>query len=321
METIKIDSLEIFKQATYSFSPFLSKEVNNNAYISVVVTNNCQCNCPYCINSETDRTQYLPVNKAISNIEKLLKNVPQLHKTDVILLGGEPTLHPQLFELIYELRKLQTKQNLGTIRITTNGIKLKNNEEFIAKLVNEENGVEGINISYHNEDFVKFNELRDIYGIIKVFNPNCKVRVNTNVWKGNLDNFGDLITHITNVVNEVDEIRISNIIPKDSFSVNPINKKDGSELVINTIDYIRLFDKILNFYQKRGYAIFENPDTLGFVRYYLIPYISPIIFNYNFDSKVSEQVCENNGSKINTFKCLVNGDISLSWNTKNIINL
>ena len=37
---------------------------------------------------------------------------------------------------------------------------------------------------------------------------------------------------------------------------------------------------------------------------------------YNIGSKVSEQICENDiqNRKIHTFKCLVTGDISLSWN-------
>lgn len=61
--------------------------------------------------------------------------------------------------------------------------------------------------------------------------------------------------------------------------------------------------------------------TLGFVRYLLIPTPCPIIINWNSGSRVAEQVCENDipNRKVNTFKCLVNGDISLSWNTNNII--
>ena len=69
--------------------------------------------------------------------------------------------------------------------------------------------------------------------------------------------------------------------------------------------------------------IFENPKTLGFVKYLLIPTPVPIIINWNLDSAVSEQICENNikSREINTFKCLVSGDISLSWNENNILNI
>lgn len=39
-------------------------------------------------------------------------------------------------------------------------------------------------------------------------------------------------------------------------------------------------------------------------------------FPYKEGSRVSEQICENDikNRKIHTFKCLVTGDISLSWN-------
>lgn len=44
-----------------------------------------------------------------------------------------------------------------------------------------------------------------------------------------------------------------------------------------------------------------------------------------YDSKINlrENICENDirNRKINTFKCLVSGDISLSWNKNNILNL
>ena len=43
-----------------------------------------------------------------------------------------------------------------------------------------------------------------------------------------------------------------------------------------------------------GLTVIDNPDTLGFVRYVLIPWKFPIIINWNIGSKVSDQVCENN---------------------------
>lgn len=68
---------------------------------------------------------------------------------------------------------------------------------------------------------------------------------------------------------------------------------------------------------------YENNPNLRTVRYCLIPRPCPIIVNWNLGSTVSEQICENEiGSvTVNTFKCLVSGDISLSWNTNNIIEL
>lgn len=311
METININSLEIFKSPLYYYNSDIGSYVNNYAYISLVVTNNCQCSCPYCINSATDRRLNVPVEKALNNIGSLLKVIPE---PDIILLGGEPTLHPQLFELVEGLRRFE---NIGTVRITTNGIMLKNNENFIQRLVDKEKGVEGINISFHNQDFMTYQDLEWVYKTIKKHNKDIKVRINSNVWKGNLDIVSDIKQHLSLLGESYDEIRISNIIPKDSFSVNKIN--EGQHLILETEEYKNLFKELMMDYSDKGFAIIENPDTLGFVKYYLIPTKRPIIINWNFDSRVSDQVCENRDRRINTFKCLVNGDISLSWNTKDTI--
>lgn len=151
---IQTNSLEIFKQNVYL--PTDIGLVSNNAFLSIVVTNKCQCKCPYCINSETDQRLQLPIDKAVDNIQKLVKTYGV---KEAILLGGEPLLHPELFRL---LRELRLKSGLEMIRLTTNGIKLKNNPEFIKLLVDKEVGIQGLNISFHNEDFLSFEELRDI---------------------------------------------------------------------------------------------------------------------------------------------------------------
>lgn len=91
-------------------------------------------------------------------------------------------------------------------------------------------------------------------------------------------------------------------------------------MALSNEKYESLFTDFIKQYKDR-YTIFENKGTLGFVRYLLIPTKVPIIINWNIGSMVSDQICENDieNRKINTFKCLVNGDISLSWNTKNVI--
>lgn len=70
MNLIDISSLEIFK--TNRYFPTSIGMVSDNAYISIVATNKCQCSCPYCINSDTDHSLSLPIDKAISNIRKIV---------------------------------------------------------------------------------------------------------------------------------------------------------------------------------------------------------------------------------------------------------
>lgn len=311
---IRTDSLEIFKQNEYTLTDI--GYVSNNAYLSIVATNNCQCNCPYCINSETDRRLNLPLDKAIANINKL---VDKYHVKEAIILGGEPLLYPKIGWLIH---RLKYQCGLKKVRLTTNGIRLASygmcDRAFVGNLCAA--GLDGINISFHNEDLISFEELADVYAKFKEMG--VKVRINTNIWRGNHDDVGMMLRFLRKIAPYCDEVRVSNIIPKDSFSVNSINREDNN-LILDDNEYISIFNGILSHYANKGYAIFENPKTLGFVRYLLIPTEKPIIINWNIGSTVSEQVCENDieNRQVNTFKCLVNGEISLSWNTNNVLKL
>ena len=300
---IKTNSLEIFKQNEYRQTDI--GYVSNNAYLSIVATNKCQRNCFYCINSHTDRTLELPIDKAIKNIQKA---VDKYHIKEAVILGGEPLLHKDIISLCEKVKQT----GIQKLYLTTNGIKLVNNEALIDGLSKY---LTGINISFHNEDFITFSDLTEIYSQFHI--RGVKVRINTNIWRGNHDTLTSMIDFIRFISRDgifqvCDEIRVSNLIPKDSFSVNEIN--GDMSLILSNEEYENLFTK---------YLAFENEETLGFVKYYLIPNQIPVILNWNLDSKVAEQVCENdiNDKKINTFKCLVNGEISLSWNTNNIIKL
>ena len=314
-KSIKTDSLEIFKQNEYFLTDI--GYVSNNAYLSIVATNRCQCNCPYCINSETDRRLEMPLNKALTNIKKL---VAKYHVKEAIILGGEPLLYSEITELISSLK---TVCGLKVVRLTTNGIRLVKpdgtpDQDFISALCDA--GLDGINISFHNEDFITWDQLALVYDSFHA--RGIKVRANTNIWRGNNDK--QYLPFIWKLQQYCDEIRVSNIIPKDDFSVNPSNNDEGQNMILSNREYENIFSFILNWYAlHKDVAIFENEKTLGFVRYFLIATDKPIIINWNIGSTVSDQVCENSlgERQINTFKCLVSGEISLSWNNNNILKL
>ena len=308
---IRTDSLEIFKQNEYTLTDI--GYVSNNAYLSIVATNKCQRNCFYCINSHTDKTLELPIDKAIKNIKRA---VEKYHIREAVILGGEPLMHSDILELCHRVKRAGIRK----LFLTTNGIKLSNNDLLIDGLSDY---LAGINISYHNDDFITFAELERIYR--EFHEHGVKVRINTNIWRGNHDTFDSMTKFVRMLTRDsflqvCDEVRVSNLIPKDSFSVNDINN-DTSRILSNE-EYENLFTKYLAF-EGMTNAIFVNPKALGFVRYYLIPSTVPVILNWNIGSTVSDQVCENDveNRQINTFKCLVNGEISLSWNTNNVLKL
>lgn len=307
------NSLEVLRTCNYVQNDKLNALVSDNLYLSIVATNSCQCDCPYCINSLTDRTLQMPLEKAKKNISKAIK---ELDVKEAVILGGEPTLYKDLFPLINFLKE----SSLRRVGLTTNGIKLKD-RDFLINLIHT--GIDFINISYHNEDFITFDDLYDIYNFFKSEKYSWqKIRINTNIWKGNHDNLEELDYFINQISPCCDEIRVSNIIHKDSFSVNSNNREDADNMYMTDEEYKKLFTEFIEL-KAKDYTIIYNTKALGFVQYYLIPSKVPVIVNWNIDSKVSEQVCENNlqEKKIHTVKCLVSGDISLSWNTDNIIEL
>ena len=308
-------SLEVLRECIYEENDGLGAMVSNNLYLSVIATNACQRNCPYCINSLTDRSLSLPYEKACKNI---LKATKKFGIKEAVILGGEPTLYPKLLDLISFLKNDCKLRRVG---FTTNGIRLTD-DKYLIDIIKSD--VDFINISYHQDDeFISYKELKHIRSIYNKYKrDNQKLRINTNVWKGNHDKFDELLSWLDHISVCCDEIRLSNIIHKDSFSVNPNLVEEANKMYMPDSDYEELFTKVINHY-KKYYTIIYNSEALGFVNYYLIPSPVPIIVNWNIDSKVSEQICENDlaHKKVHTVKCLVTGDISLSWNTSNIVDL
>ena len=303
MRAIQKDSLEIFK--TNIYIPQDIGLVSNNAYLSVVATNKCNRNCPYCINGDTDHSLSIPIRKMTKNVSEL---VNRYNVKEAIILGGEPTLHPDICNVIHGLKYA----GIEIVRLTTNGIALT--DQLLKDMVAY--GLYGLNLSFHNEDFISYERVSQIYALCKELG--IKLRINTNIWRGNHDYLVSFLNFYYTIMDKCDEIRVSNIIPKDSFSVNPKNDEKAAQMILPDDEYHEFFQHLCDYFSQT-HTLIENKDTLGFVRYILIPTKCPIIVNWNIGSKVAEQVCENDiaNRKINTFKCLVSGNISLSWNEGN----
>ena len=303
MRAIQKDSLEIFK--TNIYIPQDIGLVSNNAYLSVVATNKCNRNCPYCINGDTDHSRSIPIRKMTKYVSEL---VNRYTVKEAIILGGEPTLHPDICNVIHGLKYA----GIEIVRLTTNGIALT--DQLLTDMVTY--GLYGLNLSFHNEDFITYERLSQIYALCKKLG--IKLRINTNIWRGNHDTVSEFLDFYQTITDKCDEVRVSNIIPKDTFSVNPKNDEKAAQMILPDFVYNKFFQDLCDYYSQNR-TLIENKDTLGFVRYILIPTKCPIIVNWNIGSKVAEQVCENDiaNRKINTFKCLVSGNISLSWNEGN----
>lgn len=108
--------------------------------MSIVATNKCNKNCPYCINSETDGISELPLEKAIQNIKKA-HDILEIR--ECVILGGEPTCYKNLIDLIKELNQI----GFNKIVMTSNGVLL--DTKMINSLI--ESGLTHLNVSVHTE--------------------------------------------------------------------------------------------------------------------------------------------------------------------------
>lgn len=91
------------------------------------LTTQCNLQCPACYASSSPvLTHYLPLEAAVHAVEAALER--EGRRLDVVMLsGGEPTVHPQIRELIERLCALPVTR----ILVNTNGIRLASDDAFV----------------------------------------------------------------------------------------------------------------------------------------------------------------------------------------------
>ncbi len=93
------------------------------------ITNDCNLNCPICFTyNRPDRKYY----KSVSDMRKIVDHIlEQAGNVELInITGGEPTLHPDLFELLETCRH----ERIGRITMNTNGIKIADEPDFAKRI-------------------------------------------------------------------------------------------------------------------------------------------------------------------------------------------
>lgn len=130
----------------------------------VEITDKCNLSCPICyadsgVEEISEKTKEKREHKSLAEINQLLDNIVNNEGEAQIvqLSGGEPTLHPDFFEII-ELAKTKAIKHL---MINTNGIKIAKSQEFCQRLAQYMPGIE----IYLQFDSLQPDSLRDLRGI------------------------------------------------------------------------------------------------------------------------------------------------------------
>jgi uncharacterized radical SAM superfamily Fe-S cluster-containing enzyme len=101
------------------------------------ITDRCNLRCPVCYAGSAPDTGG---HRTMEEIEHMLDAVVEWEgQPDVLQLsGGEPTLHPQFFEVLAAARRRPIRH----LMVNTNGLLIAQNPEFVEKLAEDKRGLE-----------------------------------------------------------------------------------------------------------------------------------------------------------------------------------
>ena len=128
-------------------------------FVETMITQVCNLSCTGCTNySDLQHEGYVTWAEGKSQIESWLERVDIL---DFGILGGEPTVNPEVNQWILGLRELMPK---AQIRFTTNGILLSKKPDIIRHMVEIGNCVFKIAIHTPNPELEEVvNQIFDMY--------------------------------------------------------------------------------------------------------------------------------------------------------------
>lgn len=118
------------------------------------ITSTCNLECPICFASSGPGGKHLPVDECRAAIDHLVaaEGRPEILQ----LSGGEPTIHPQFFE-IYDYA---CSQPIDYVMINTNGLRLARDRAFAERLAEQRHRVE-VYLQFDGLEESNYASLRD----------------------------------------------------------------------------------------------------------------------------------------------------------------
>jgi len=122
----------------------------------VEITDQCNLTCPICYAESSPHKQ---TYRSLETIEKMLDAIVKNEKeADIVQIsGGEPTIHPQFFDIL----DLAKHKPIKHIMVNTNGIKIAQDKKFVEKLATYMPGFE----IYLQFDSFQEHALKELRGL------------------------------------------------------------------------------------------------------------------------------------------------------------
>lgn len=99
---------------------------------AIEISNHCNARCPVCLADNRD-TFHLTLAEVREAVEGLLRSQESVDA--LALSGGEPTLHPELFEIL----RIVDRPEIGRILLNSNGLRIAGDDRFLDQLARHPN--------------------------------------------------------------------------------------------------------------------------------------------------------------------------------------
>lgn len=216
-------------------------------------TKKCNMGCKYC---------FVPVGMELSREERfsILEKFKGTFER-INFVGGEPTIHPDLLELMEKAKKMGFK-----VTLVTNGYRMIKDPVYADKILSIVDGI-GISVDSLKEETNRLigrchclqTLTKDDYENLckRIKDHNLPLKINTVVSKANLEeDFSDFYSSV-----KPDRIKMFQVLVP-----NLPTKRDYSEFLISSEEYSAFVKK----HQKNGYNIVAESNELMIGSYFML---------------------------------------------------
>ena len=120
-------------------------------YMRISVIDSCNLNCYYCNPQDNNKNCQAINTLSVKKVLCIVRTATRLGIMHFRLTGGEPLLHPQLDEMVLQIKKIQ---GVSSVSLTTNAVLLAQQAKQL-----KEAGIDSINVSLDTIDASEYEHI------------------------------------------------------------------------------------------------------------------------------------------------------------------
>lgn len=120
-------------------------------YMRISVIDSCNLNCYYCNPQDNNKNCQAINTLSVKKVLCIVRAATRLGITHFRLTGGEPLLHPQIDEMVSQIKKIP---GVRSVSLTTNAVLLAQHAKQL-----KEAGIDSINVSLDTIDASEYEHI------------------------------------------------------------------------------------------------------------------------------------------------------------------